>query len=98
MSPARAPELVAKSGEEERCGFTGNAGEGQEDGSENAAIRGRHDDSGDGLPFTGAKGDGGFAQRVRDAAKKFFGTAKGDGDHHEAESETASERGVLLER
>src|SRR5436309_6643173 len=98
MSPARAPELVAESGEEERGGFTGNTGESQEDGSENAAIRGRHDDGGDGLPFTGAESHGGFAQRVRYAAKEFFGTAKRDGDQHQAESENASERGVLPER
>src|ERR1700686_627831 len=98
MSPGRAPELIAKSGEEERGSFTGNAGEGQEDGGENSAIGGRDDDRGDGFPFTGAEGHGGFAQRVRHGAQKFFRAAKGDGNHHQAKSETASECGVLLER
>src|SRR6266567_2710826 len=53
MSPARAPELIAKSGEQERGRFTGDAGEGQQNGSQDATISGRYDDGGNGLPFAG---------------------------------------------
>src|SRR4029077_1218936 len=98
LLPARAPELIAKGGKEERGGFTGDAGEGQQNGGEDAAISSGDNDRSDGFPLAGAEGHGGFAERTRDGAKKFFSAAEGDGDHHQAESETAGERGVLLER
>src|SRR5947208_16928397 len=98
MSPARAPELIAKSGKEERSSFTGDAGKGEKNSGENAAIRGWHNDGGDGLPFAGAEGHGRFAQRVRNTAKKFFRAAQGGGNHHEPECKTTGKRGVLPER
>src|SRR4029077_14891494 len=97
LSPAGAPELIAKSGEEEGGGFTGDAGESQEDGSEDAAIGGRDDDGGDGFPFAGAESHSAFAKSAGNTAKKFLGAAKGDGNHHQAKSETAGESGVLPE-
>src|SRR5205807_825 len=78
--------------------FTGDAGKGEKNSGENAAIRGWHNDGGDGLPFAGAEGHGRFAQRVRNTAKKFFRAAQGDGNHHEPESKTTGKRGVLPER
>src|SRR5438045_9224028 len=98
MSPTRAPELIAKSGKEERSSFTGDAGKGEKNSGENAAIRGWHNDGSDGLPFAGAEGHGGFAQRVRNTAKKFFRAAQGDGNHHQSESETTSAGGGWPER
>src|SRR5437016_5406241 len=98
LFPARAPELIAKRGKQERCGFPRDSGEGQQNGGEDATIRGRDDDGGDGFPLAGAQSHGGFAQSVRNRAQKFFGTAESDGNHHQAESESAGECGVVLER
>src|SRR5260370_4551560 len=98
LFPARAPELIAKGGKEERRGFPSDASEGQEDSGQNAAIRSGDDDSGNRLPFAGAEGHGAFSESVWDGAKKFFGAAQGDGNHHQAQSEAAGECGVLLER
>src|SRR6266581_1439369 len=98
LFPARAPELIAKGGKEERRGFPSDASEGQEDGGQNAAISSGDDDSGNRLPFAGAEGHGAFSESVWDGAEKFFGAAQGDGNHHQAESEAAGECGVLLER
>src|SRR5260370_33312033 len=98
LAPARAPELIAKGGKEERRGFPSDASEGQEDGGQNAAISSGDDDSGNRLPFAGAEGHGTFSESVWDGAEKFFGAAQGDGNHHQAQSEAAGEGGVLLER
>src|SRR5713226_10257629 len=94
---ARAPETIAKGGEEERGGFTGDAGESQQNGGEDATISGWHDDRGDGFPPARAEGHGGLAQSVGHSVKKLFGAAQGDGNHHEAECEAAGKRGEMLE-
>src|SRR5260370_40647591 len=98
LIPARAPEAIAESGEQERRGFTGNAGESQQNGSQDAAIGGGHDDGDDGFPLTGAEGHGGFAKGAWNGAKKFFGAEEGDGNQQQADGEIASEGGEMLER
>src|SRR6266436_4153355 len=92
LFPPRAPELIAKSGKEERRGFASNAGEGQQDGGKNTAVSGRHDDGGNRFPLAGAEGHGGFAQSVRNTAKKLFRATQGDRNHHQAKGESAGER------
>src|SRR5229473_5933044 len=98
LFPPRAPELIAQGGKEERRGFASNAGEGQQYGRHNAAICGGDNDGGDGFPLAGAEGHGGFAQSVRNTAKKLFRATQGDRNHHQAEGESPSERGKMLER
>ena len=97
LVPAGAPEAIAEGGEEERSGFAGDASEGEKDGGEDAAIGGGDDDGGDRLPLAGAESHGAFAQRARDGAQELFGAAQRDGNHHDAESESAGERGEMLE-
>src|SRR6266853_114934 len=74
-APAGAPKTVGEGGEEERGGFPGDACEGQQNGGEDAAIRSRHDDRGDGFPLAGAEGHGGFAQSAGHTAQKLFRAA-----------------------
>src|SRR6266436_1682981 len=92
LFPPRAPELIAQGGKEERRGFASNAGEGEQNSGEDAAISGRDNDGGDGFPLAGAEGHGGFAQSVGNTAKKLFRATQGDRNHHQAEGESAGER------
>src|SRR5579871_2040102 len=92
------PVAIAEGGEEERSGFSGDASKGEKHSSENAAIGGGHDHGGDRLPLAGAESHRAFAKIGGDGAHEVFGAAQRDGNHHDAESDTAGERGEVLER
>src|SRR2546429_4995864 len=81
-----------------RSGFAGDAGKSQQNGCQNAPIRGRHDDGNDGFPLASAKGHGTFAEGDRNGAEELLGAAERDGNHHQAESKSARKGREMLER
>src|SRR5260370_11823454 len=89
LSPARAPELIAKGGKEEWSGFPSDTGERQQNGGENATISSGDGYPRDGFPFTGAEGPGGFAQGDRHGTPKPFGAAQRDRDYHKAQGKSS---------
>ena len=97
LIPAGAPVAIAECGEEERSGFSGDASESEKDGGKDAAIGGGDDDGGDRLPLAGAQGHGAFAESVGNGAHEIFGAAQRDGNHHDAEGDSAGKRREVLE-
>src|SRR5205807_9163128 len=89
LTPAGTPKAIAKSSEQKRSGFARDAGKSQQNGCQNAPIRGRHDDGNDGFPLASAKGHGTFAEGDRNGAEELLGAAERDGNHHQAESKSA---------
>src|SRR5256884_4832412 len=65
LTAAGTPKAIAKSSEQKRSGFARDAGKSQQNGCQNAPIRGRHDDGNDGFPLASAKGHGTFAEGDR---------------------------------
>src|SRR5256884_451821 len=98
LTPAGTPKAIAKSSEQKRSGFARDAGKSQQNGCQNAPIRGRHDDGNDGFPLASAKGHGTFAEGDRNGAEELLGAAERDGNHHQAESKSARKGREMLER
>src|ERR1700677_4608378 len=97
LTPSRTPETVAESSEQQRGGFAGYTRESEQHTGDDAAAGCGQNHGGDGPPFAGAQGHGALAEAAGYGAKKLFGAAHGDGNHHDAESQATGNSREMLD-
>jgi len=91
-----APELIAERGEEQRGGFSSDAGEGEHAAGDDAR-RGCSEANGeDGSPLGNAQTEGGFANGMRHGGEHLFGGASDGRDHHDGERDASGKRGEMF--
>ena len=88
-----APVGVAKGGEDEGGGFSGDAGEGQHAAGNDAGRCGLDGNGEDGAPVGNAEGQGCFADGMGHHEEHFFRGAGDGGDHHDAQGDAAGDGG-----
>ena len=91
------PVGVAKRGEEQRRGFAGDAGDGQQDAGEDAAERRGQDDLADDFVLAAAEGDGAIAIGLGHEAENVFRRARDDGHGEQGERDGAGNAGEAAE-